>query len=221
MKQLIRNIISHTYKPLLKKYLAKERMYTYNGLQLQIHPDVFHPGFFFSTKLLLSQLNTIPMKGKTLLEIGAGSGLIAMSAARNKAIVTATDINPVAVEYLYRNRIANNVNMNVLETDVFNGIPPTAFDIIAINPPYYKKNPENYAEHAWYCGENGEYFGKFFGNLGRYIHQETKILMVLCDGCDLEMIKAYGKKNHFSMNCICTKKNLVETNYIYSITTAA
>jgi release factor glutamine methyltransferase len=220
MKQLIRNIITHTYKPLLKKYLAKERIYKHNGLQLRIHPDVFHPGFFFSTKLLLSQLDTIPMKGKSLLEIGAGSGLIAMSAAKSKAIVTATDINPVAVEYLYRNSKANSTTINILQADVFEDVPPAAFDIIAINPPYYKKNPQNDAEHAWYCGENGEYFKKLFSNLARYIHRESQVLMVLCDGCDIEMIAAYGRKNHFSMTCIHTKKNLVETNYIYSIAAA-
>ena len=221
MKQFIRNIINHTCQPLLKRYLAKERTYKYNGLQLRIHPGVFHPGFFFSTKLLLSQLDTIPMKGKKLLEMGAGSGLIAMSAAQKKAIVTATDINPVAVEYLYRNSRTNNTNINILEADVFDGVPPAAFDIIAINPPYYKKDPQNFAEHAWYCGENGEYFKKLFARLAGYIHNESKVLMVLCDGCDIEMIASFGRENFFTMTCILTKKNLVETNYIYSITKAA
>jgi release factor glutamine methyltransferase len=221
MKQFIRNIITHTYQPLLKRYLAKERTYKYNGLQLRIHPEIFHPGFFFSTKLLLSQLDTIPMKGKKLLEMGAGSGLIAMSAARKKAIVTATDINPVAVEYLYRNSRANSTTINILEADVFDGIPTAAFDIIAINPPYYKKDPQDFAEHAWYCGENGEYFKKLFGRLAGYIHSESQVLMVLCDGCDIEMITSYGRENFFTMTCILTKKNLVETNYIYSITKAA
>jgi release factor glutamine methyltransferase len=221
MKKLLRHIISITCKPLLKKYLAKERTYKYNGLQLRIHPDVFHPGFFFSTKLLLSQLNAMPMAGKKLLEIGAGSGLIAMSAAKKKAIVTATDINPVAVDYLNRNSNANNITLSILQADVFDNVPAARFDIIAINPPYYKKNPQNDAEHAWYCGENGEYFGKLFSNLARYIHKETQVLMVLCDGCDIEMITSYGRKNHFYMACILTRKNWIETNYIYSITAAA
>lgn len=220
MRQLLHHIINNTYRPLLKKYLAKERIYRHEGLQLHIHPDVFHPGFFFSTKLLLAQITTMSLQGKSLLEIGAGSGLIAMCAARSKAIVTATDINPVAVKYLLRNSRANNTHINILEADVFDNIPPAAFDIIAINPPYYKKNPQNFAEHAWYCGENGEYFGKLFSNLARYIHPQSRVLMVLCDGCDIEMIASLGRKNHFTMTCIFSKKNWVETNYIYSIATA-
>jgi release factor glutamine methyltransferase len=221
MKKIIRHIIGSTYKPLLKKYLAKERRYQHNGLQLRIHPDVFHPGFFFSTKLLLSQIIELPLEGKQLLELGAGSGLIAMSAARKKAVVTATDINPVAVEYLHLNSYANNISLHIFQADVFGYIPPATFDIIAINPPYYKKKPATYSDYAWYCGENGEYFQKLFSQLSAYIHTQSVVLMVLCDGCDIAMIETCAKQYQFAMQKLLTKHNLVETNYIYRITKAA
>jgi release factor glutamine methyltransferase len=206
---------------LLKMYLAKERTYSHNDLSLRIHPEVFHPGFFFSTKLLLAQLETMPLEGKQLLELGAGSGLIAMSAVKKKAIVTASDINPVAIEYLHLNSHANNTPLKIFQADVFGYIPPATFDIIAINPPYYKKKPASYADYAWYCGENGEYFKKFFGNLAGYIHPISVVLMVLCDGCDIDMITAIAKENHFTITKVLTKQNIVETNYIYTIKSAS
>jgi release factor glutamine methyltransferase len=43
-----------------------------------------------------------PLKNKHVLELGAGSGLIAIKAAKEGALVTATDINPVAIEYLHK-----------------------------------------------------------------------------------------------------------------------
>ena len=92
----------HT-KPLLVKYLSATKCYQYKGIKLIIPPEVFHPGFFFSTKLLLQYINQFSLQQKTFLELGAGSGLIAIYAAKKNAMVTATDINPVAVEYLKKN----------------------------------------------------------------------------------------------------------------------
>ena len=66
-------------------------------------PEVFHPGFFFSTRLLLKLYQTIAIAGKSFLEPGCGSGLISIYAAKKGAIVTATDINPVAIEFLKKN----------------------------------------------------------------------------------------------------------------------
>jgi release factor glutamine methyltransferase len=221
MKKIIRHIISSTYKPLVKKYLAKERTFKYNNLSLQIHPDVFHPGFFYSTKLMLAQLKKIPVEGKRLLELGAGSGLIALYAHQRKAIVTATDINPIAVDYLHRNSSSNHANIRIIQADLFNNIPASVFDIIIINPPYYKKKPVSHADYAWHCGENGEYFDKLFSSLATYIHQDSLVLMVLCDGCDIPMIKNYGSQYQFAMHQLLAKKNIVETNFIYRIIQAA
>jgi len=53
--------------------------------------------------------------------------------------------------------------------------------------------------------------------LGEYIHAESKILMVLCDGCDLAMIKGIAGQNGYRMELIFSKKNMIEKNFIYSI----
>ena len=73
------------------------------------------------------------MKDKTFLELGAGSGLISICAAQKGAAVTATDINPVAIQYLQKNSLANNVSLRVIESDLFKTIAAQQFDFIAIN----------------------------------------------------------------------------------------
>jgi release factor glutamine methyltransferase len=165
----------------------------------------------------LDQIQEWQLKNKKLLEPGAGSGLISVYAAQRGAIVTATDINPVAVECLRENSRENNVQMDILRSDLFDEIPLQVFDIIMINPPYYKKDPASYSDYAWNCGSNGEYFKKLFTQLRRYSHSETKILMVLCDGCDTEMIKEMASQNGYCMNLVFSKKNMIEKNFIYSI----
>lgn len=149
--------------------------------------------------------------------MGAGNGLISIYAAKHRASVTATDINPVAIEYLKINTVQNHTEVNIIQSDLFENIPLQQFDIIAINPPYYKKNPQTLLDHAWYCGENGEFFSRLFARLREYIHPDSEVLMVLCDGCDIGMIKNAAGKNGFELNCIETKQTLIEKNFIYKI----
>lgn len=206
-----------TLQPVVARYVAKQREYNYHGLTIQIPPQVFHPGLFFSTKQLLKYILSLDIDGKNFLELGAGSGLIAMSAARRGAWVLATDINRIAVDYLRKNQQANHLHFPVIVSDLFRSIPRQSFDIIAINPPYYKKNPVSEREYAWYCGLNGEYFVRLFETMGDYTTATTEVYMILSDECDIDMIKDTALKNGYRFTLADAKKRLWETNYIFKI----
>lgn len=192
-------------------------MYRYKDLLLEIPPEVFHPGFFFSTQLLLKYISKLPLEKKEFMELGCGSGLISLVAAQKGAVVTATDINPVAVEFLKKNSLANNSQLRIIRSDLFDTIPVKQYDIIAINPPYYKKEAVTLRDHAWFCGENGEYFSRLFKSIHSYMHTGTAILMVLFDACDMKMINDHAAKNGFVLTCVHTRQNMLEKNFIYKI----
>ena len=217
MKTAIKNIVARTYKPFLEKYLSKKRIYTYGNIKLQIPPEVFHPGFFTSTHFLLQYIKKLRLENKSFLEMGAGSGLISVYGAKQNAKVTAIDINPVAIKFLRNNSEENNVRLNIVQSDLFEDIPVQQFDIIAVNPPYYKKKPQTLLDHAWYCGENGEFFFDLFTQLPKYIHKNSEVLMVLCDGCDIGMIEDAAHQNGFKLSCVQIKQSLIEKNFIYKI----
>jgi len=221
LKRFIKYISGKTVQPLVKKYLSKQRVYRYKGIRLQIPPQVFHPAFFFSTKFLLRYINALDVTNKNFLELGAGSGLIGFTAAKRGAIVTATDINQTAIAFLRRNKRNNKIPVKVIASNLLDNIPQQVFDIIAINPPYYKKNPASEADYAWYCGENGDYFITLFKNIGDYINSNSTVLMTLCDGCDIELIKNIALQAGFGMTTVQAKNNLVEMNYIFKIEKAA
>lgn len=202
---------------MLVRYLSKIRIYKYEDIELEISPQVFHPGFFFSTKILLNFTKQLQLQGKSFLEPGCGSGLISIYAARKGAKVTATDINPVAIEFLKKNSRTNGVELEIIHSDLFRDIPMQQFDIIAINPPYYKKHPLTPKDYAWYCGEKGEYFENMFNELTNYIHSRSEVYMVLFDGCDIDMITETALRNNFSLNWVFTQQNLLEKNFIYKI----
>src|SRR5690554_3133184 len=113
MNIVFKKIISRTYKPALEKFLSKKRIYRYGNIRLEIPPEVFHPGFFSSTLILLQYIIKLELKEKKMLELGAGSGLISMIAAEKNADVVATDINHIAIKYLHRNSRQNNIELTI------------------------------------------------------------------------------------------------------------
>jgi release factor glutamine methyltransferase len=72
--------------------------------------------------------------GRWLLEIGCGSGVIAMEAARGGARVIATDRNPFAVAFVAACAARASLDLEVLRTDLASGVRPV--DRILSNPPY-------------------------------------------------------------------------------------
>ncbi len=211
-------VAQHLFRPLLKKYLAKERRYHYDGISISVLPGVFHPGLFFSTKYLLQHILQFDLKNHSLLEPGAGSGLISFVAEKQGAIVTASDISSTAVQNLQLNKAALKANVEVIQSDLFDSIAFPAFDFIVINPPYYPKEAATEEARAWYCGANYEYFEKLFSGIHPFMHADTKTLMVLSEECDIDRIKNIAEKNKCNMKEVSRKKFWWEWSYIFEVT---
>jgi len=77
----------------------------------------------------------------SILDVCTGSGCIAVSLAKyiKDANVTALDISKEALDIAKENAIINNVNVEFIESDLFENIY-SKFDIIVSNPPYIKKD---------------------------------------------------------------------------------
>jgi len=217
MRNIIKKIIHPIAKLGFKTYFSKPRKYTFEGIEAIVNPDVFPPHLTISTKILLNYLKTIKLKDKTLLELGCGSGIISLLAARQGANVTASDINPSALDGLKASSLKNNLNITILYSDLFENLTDTCFDYIIINPPYYPKKASNIKEQAWFCGENFEYFEKLFLQLPNYIKPDNQILMILSEDCNIEHIQSIAYKQKLFMDSIVQKTVMKEKNFIFKI----
>jgi release factor glutamine methyltransferase len=217
MKSLLKKIFFPILRSAYNIYSSKERSYSYEGIKIKVMPGVFHPGFFFSTKILIKYLSTFDLGNKNILELGAGSGLISTYCAKKKALVTASDINPTAIKNLKKNADLNDVKMEVIESDLFDKIEKNIFDFIVINPPYFSKNPKSEKDLAWFCGGDFEYFKKFFIQLKEYKSKDTIVVMILSEDCDLSTIRSIANKNGFQMLIVYQKRIFGEQNYIFRI----
>ena len=114
-------------------YLTGER--EFHGLRFEITPDVLIPRH--ETELLVELGMAKLPKGGSILDLGTGSGAIAVSLAhaRRDAQVTASDISPDALSLARRNAAAHAVALQFVQSNWFEQIEGK-FDLVISNPPY-------------------------------------------------------------------------------------
>ena len=88
----------------------------------------FGTGAHPSTRLLLVEIARRARPGQRVLDVGCGSGVLSLAAARLGAGAVGTDIDPAALV-----ATAANAEWNGLEVDVCDGLPPGRFEIVVAN----------------------------------------------------------------------------------------
>ncbi|MCL2142997.1 MAG: methyltransferase [Methanomassiliicoccaceae archaeon] len=119
-------------------------------IRIEERDDVYSPSE--DSILLIESLNV--NEGERILEIGCGSGVVAIHCAKNGASVTAVDINPSAVALTRRNAAANGAFMDIRLSDLYEDID-SHYDTIVFNLPYLPVNDEGMLEKAWSGGDDG------------------------------------------------------------------
>ena len=101
-----------------------------DGLPIVVDPrGAFGSGLHPSTRLALMLLDTA--RGKTMLDVGAGSGILSVACARLGAEnICAVELEPAARESCARTARENGVMVKVLDS-----IPAERFDLVVANMP--------------------------------------------------------------------------------------
>jgi release factor glutamine methyltransferase len=105
-------------------------------LELEVTPDVLIPRP--ETEVLVDRVLEMLPQGGTLLDLGTGSGAIALSVAcrRRDAGVTAADISCAALEVARRNARKVGAEVEFVLSDLFSALGTRRFDVVAANLPY-------------------------------------------------------------------------------------
>ena len=112
------------------------------GMQLKVVERVLIPRPE-TEELVELILTENPKENLKVLDIGTGSGAIALALAKNRPdwSVTAADISQDALELATENANAQNLNLSFIKSDCFSEIS-AKYDIIVSNPPYISRADE-------------------------------------------------------------------------------
>ncbi|WP_435975669.1 HemK2/MTQ2 family protein methyltransferase [Streptomyces sp. Qhu_M48] len=121
-------------------------------------PGVYRPQG--DTRLVSEALALETLRpGADVLEIGTGTGALALQAARLGARVTAVDVSWRAVVTARLNAARRRLPLRVVHGDFASAVAGSRFDLIVTNPPYVPAPggglPARGPERAWDAGRNG------------------------------------------------------------------
>jgi len=151
------------------------------GLIFDVNDEVYEPAE--DSYLFVDNLHV--KAGERVLDLGTGSGVLAVSAAKQGADVVAIDINPHAVRAAKANAKLNGVceRIGFFQGDLFSALRRgVAFDVVLFNAPYLPSEAgeeETWIGRAWAGGADGRVVvDRFIAEVAAYLKPDGRVLLM-------------------------------------------
>jgi release factor glutamine methyltransferase len=190
------------------------------GLELAVLPTVFHPKIFLTSRFFAEFLQALDLAGKTVVEVGTGSGILSLSAAKAGAkSVVALDINPAAVETANMNAAKNGfTQVSALVSDLFAALPADRkFDVIISSPPSFSGEPRDNADRAWHAGPGYRDILSLFEQAGLRLLPNGRMYVLLSSDTNLALMQDLMRAAGFSAKKVAQRSIWVEAFYLYEL----
>jgi HemK-related putative methylase len=166
----------------------RERLERVHGTPILVLPSVFNPrllrtGAFFAEMIAAHRLGA----DGDVLDLGTGSGVCAVFAARHARSVVAVDVNRAAVRCASINARLNQLEARIecAHGDLFAPVAGRRFDAVLFNPPFIVGSPANPRDCAW---RGTDVAARFAAGLGTHLTARGRAYLLLStygDACGL------------------------------------
>jgi methylase of polypeptide subunit release factors len=191
------------------------------GFRLSVRPTVFHPKFFISSERFAEFIDTLDLSGRHVAEVGTGTGILALAAARaGAALVVATDINPNAALSANENAQANGLGDRVTGvcTNLMAGLAPRPlFDVILSSPPKHAGEPKNLADRGWHAGPAYRDIKDLFDQARERLKPGGCIYLMVSSDTDLTLFSELIEKAGFDAQEMREHSLVIESLIIYKL----
>jgi release factor glutamine methyltransferase len=185
------------------------------GRPILVLPGVFNPKLFWTGEFLARSLDAgLVTDGVTVLDLGTGSGIGAVAAARRARRVVGVDINPAAVRCARINVLLNELEdrVDIRHGDLFAPVRGEQFDMVLFNPPYHAGVPRGPLDHAFLGAGVAR---RFAAGLRAHLRPGGHALVVLSSNGDLRGYLEALEGAGFSATPVAQRKLVGETLVVY------
>ena len=197
------------------------RMTRAGGFRLIVRATVFHPRYFLSSECFAEFINRLDLSGKRVADVGTGSGILALAAARAGAeSVVAADINPnaalTAVENAHANGVANRVS--ALCSDLLSAVAPRPlFDVILSSPPKHAGEPLDLADRGWHAGPHYRDVAALFDQSRERLKPGGCLYVMVSSDSDLNLFGSLIARAGFQARVVAERSIFIESFIIYAL----
>jgi len=189
-----------------------------SGKTYDISENVFNPKYYFTSRFMAEHITVD--REDTVLDMGTGSGIQAITAGHAGAMVTAVDINTEAVRFALKNIKANGLEntISVLEGDLFTPLDPRhQFSVILFTPPYLEGTPQTPFDKALYDSDK-DLLTRFFKEAHAYLQPGGYVQMMYSSIAGTEQALSIAGKSGWNHSIIARAKTFTEEFIIYKLT---
>jgi methylase of polypeptide subunit release factors len=220
LRRLLRRFIHFwSYHLILKR--GDIRVTRAAGFRLTVRPTVFHPRFFISSERFAEFIGTLDLSGKHVVDVGTGTGILALAAARAGAEnVLATDINPNAALSANENARDNGLGGRVtgLCTNLLAAVAPRPlFDVILSSPPKHAGEPRNLADRGWHAGPQYRDVAALFEQARERLKPGGRLYVMVSSDTDLDLFSSLIEKAGFRARQVAEYSLVIESLIIYEL----
>jgi len=191
------------------------------GFRLTVRPTVFHPRFFISSERFAGFIDSLDLKGKRVIDVGTGTGILALAAARaGAANVVAADINPNAARNAAENARANGLGERVAGvcSNLLSALAPRPlFDVILSSPPKHAGEPRNLADRGWKAGPAYRDVSALFDQARERLKPGGRLYVMVSSDSDLDLFGKLIDKAGFRARLAREYSIFIESLIIYEL----
>jgi methylase of polypeptide subunit release factors len=191
------------------------------GFHLIVRPTVFHPSCFVTSQYFASFIGGLDLTGLRVADVGTGSGILALAAARaGAAHVTAIDINPNAVLTAADNARANGhaEHFTAICSNLLSALAPVPqFDVIISSPPSFAGEPRDLADRAWHAGPHYRDVAALFEQARERLVPRGRMYLLVSSDSDLALFGRLIERAGFRVREASRRSILIEALIIYEL----
>jgi release factor glutamine methyltransferase len=191
------------------------------GFRLTVRPTVFHPRFFVSSERFAGFIDGLDLKGKRVIDVGTGTGILALAAARAGAEhVVAADINPNAALNANENARANKLGDRVsgVCSNLLAALAPRpVFDVILSSPPKHAGEPRNLTDRGWHAGPAYRDVAALFDQARKCLKPDGRMYVMVSSDSDLDLFGKLIDKAGFRARLAQEYSIVIESLIIYEL----